>query len=213
MYIRLHEIKLAHKQSVTWLAHRQSVTTPQTAFAAHSKQSPIVLRQFWDSPGLAIIHSTTRASDGTPQENHGNMLQHASTCFNGWHRRSCMAHVKLHFAKRASASGTPLFPDLSIVTIQLSQFNCHNSIGGRPRGVRISSWPSCASHLSVQTPATTIRHQAETVGAEVHLRHAGSPTNRPVRQRIDKSSSHTRMKRLRSSYENQSQHLSVCMRT
>jgi hypothetical protein len=31
-----------------------------------------------------------------------------------------MAHVKLHFAKRASASGTHLFPDLSI---QLSQFN------------------------------------------------------------------------------------------
>ena len=77
MYIRLHEIKLAHMQSVT---------TPQTAFAVritNSKQSPIVLRQFWDSPGLAMIHSTTRASDGAPQENHGNMLQHASTCFNG----------------------------------------------------------------------------------------------------------------------------------
>ena len=39
-----------------------------------------------------------------------------------------MAHVKLHFAKRASASGTHLFPDLSIVTIQLSQFNWRPSV-------------------------------------------------------------------------------------
>ena len=28
----------------------------------------------------------------------------------------------------------------------------------------------------------TIRHQAETVGAEVHLRHAGSPTNRQAQE-------------------------------
>ena len=39
-----------------------------------------------------------------------------------------MAHVKLHFAKRASAYGTHLFPDLSIVTIQLSQFNWRPSV-------------------------------------------------------------------------------------
>ena len=49
---------------------------------------------------------------------------------------------------------TFLFPTSH--TIQLSQFLCHNSVGGRPRGVRISSSPSCASHLSVQTSATTL---------------------------------------------------------
>ena len=116
------------------LAHRQSVTTPHTPFAVritNSKQSPIVLRQFWDSPGLAMIHSTTRASDGAPQENHGNMLQHASTDDtegHSWPMSSCI-----------SLKGQALPAHTFSPTSQSSQFNCHNSIGGRPRGVRISS--------------------------------------------------------------------------
>ena len=93
-----------------------------------------------------LFHSSTRASEVAPQENHGNM----STCSNRWHRTSCVTRANQHFATRASASGTQVsVPDFS-------QFNCHISVGGRPRGVRISSWPSCASHLSVQTSATTL---------------------------------------------------------
>jgi len=121
-----------------------------------------------------MIHSTTRASDGAPQENRGNMLEHASTDDtegHSWPMSSCI-----------SLKGQALPAHTFSPTSQSSQFNCHNSIGGRPCGVRISSWPSCASHLSVQTPAATIRHQAETVGAEVHLRHAGSPTNRQAQE-------------------------------
>ncbi len=100
------------------LAHRQSVTTPHTAFAVritNSKQSPIVLRQFWDSPGLAMIHSTTRASDGAPQENHGNMLQHASTDDtegHAWPMSSCISLTG------QALPGHPFSP-----TSQLSQFN------------------------------------------------------------------------------------------
>ena len=97
-----------------------------------------------------------------------NMLQHASTDDTEGHAWPMSSCISLKGQALPAHTFSPT-----------SQFNCHNSIGGRPRGVRISSWPSCASHLSVQTPAATIRHQAETVGAEVHLRHAGSPTNSP----------------------------------
>ena len=100
-----------------------------------------------------------------------NMLQHASTDDTEGHAWPMSSCISLKGQALPAHTFSPT-----------SQFNCHNSIGFRPRGVRISSWPSCASHLSVQTPATKIQHQAETVGAEVHLRHAGSPTYRQAQE-------------------------------
>ena len=95
-----------------------------------------------------------------------------------------MTHNKLHFAKRASASVTHTYsvPDFS-------QFKWPNSIGTihrRPRvytrASRISTWSSCASHLSVQTSATVTRHQADTV-ASVFAQKCSSAML--VRQRIE----------------------------
>ena len=76
-----------------------------------------------------------------------------------------MAHVKLHFAKRASASGTHLFPDLSIVTIKLE---------------------------AVRAAYAFLR----TVGAEVHLRHASSPTSRQAQEIPSSSHPHETFEKL-----------------
>ena len=141
------------------------------------------------------------------------MLQHASTDDtegHAWPMSSCIS------LKGQALPGHPFSP-----TAQLSQFNCHNSIVT----IQLEAVRAAYGFLRDLHALHTYRCRPRRLRFGIKLRQWAQKCifAMPVRQRIDRfanestrgvpSSSHTRMKRLRSSYENQSQHLSVCMRT